>query len=92
MRKELYLQKCNERIQSINKQYFINIDEPIILKVRNSEGYLYVEKDSQGNTIRTIKLPEKDLVLDENGNLIKEETPEQTYKRIKAKLDEEIER
>ncbi len=81
----------NEWIQSIDKQYFINKDTPITLKIRNSQGYLYEKKDNNGNVIDTIKLPEKNITLDREGNIIKEETPKQIYERFKEKLQEEIE-
>lgn len=80
-----------ESIQSIDKKYFINKDNPITLKIRNSQGYLYEQKDNNGNIINTIKLPEKDITLDKEGSIIKEETPEQMYERFKERLHEEIE-
>lgn len=80
-----------ESIQSIDEKYFINKDTPITLKIRNSQGYLYEQKDNNGNIINTIKLPEKDITLDKEGSIIKEETPEQMYERFKERLHEEIE-
>ena len=76
-------ENSNETIVSYDKKYFSDINTTTILKIQNSNGYIYEEKDNYGNII---KVPEKEITLDIDGNIIKEETPKETYERLNLEL------
>lgn len=79
-------ENSNERIVSYDKKYFLDINTSNILKIQNSNGYIYEEKDKNGNIINIIKVPEKEITLDTEGNIIKEEKPKETYERLNLEL------
>lgn len=79
-------ENSNERIVSYDKKYFSDINTTNILKIQNSNGYIYEEKDKYGNIINIIKVPEKEITLDTDGNIIKEENPKETYERLNLEL------
>ena len=79
-------ENSNETIVSFNKKYFLDMNTTYILKIRNSNGYIYQEKDNYGNIINVIKVHEKETTLDIDGNIIKEETPKETYERLNLEL------
>lgn len=83
---KLLNENSNETIVSYDKKYFSDIDTTNILKIQNNNGYIYEEKDNYGNIINTIKVPEKEITLDTDGNTIKEETPKETYERLNLEL------
>lgn len=79
-------ENSNETIVSYDKKYFSDINTTNILKIQNSNGYIYEEKDNYGNIINIIKVHEKEITLDTDGNIIKEETPKDTYERLNLEL------
>ena len=84
------IEKLLDAISNIHKNYFIDQEETIKVEIINSNGgYPYQKKDECGNVIQLGKIPYRNVIIDEDGNVIEKEDIDTTIQNFLEEYNKE---
>ena len=77
------IENDGEYISNINKKYFTNIEDAIKIEISNNNGgYICEKKDRDENIVQTGKIPYRNVVIDDDGNVLYKEDYNVTMQNI----------